>query len=160
MKNLLVIDTVIGKIGIAEDGKSITNLYFDSNTIPEGFDLKETLLLKEAAKQLSEYFSGKRKTFELPLAPSGTEFQKKVWDTLKQIPYGETMSYGEVAKKIGNDKACRAVGMANNKNPIPIIIPCHRVIGSNGKLVGYGGGLDIKKKLLELEQISFQRVSC
>ncbi len=154
MKNLLVIDTVIGKIGIAEDGKSITNLYFDSNTIPEGFDLKETLLLKEAAKQLSEYFSGKRKTFELPLAPSGTEFQKKVWDTLKQIPYGETMSYGEVAKKIGNDKACRAVGMANNKNPIPIIIPCHRVIGSNGKLVGYGGGLDIKKKLLELEQIS------
>ena len=96
--------------------------------------------------------AGRRREFQLPLAPKGTEFQQKVWKALLDIPYGETRSYGEIARAIGNPKASRAVGMANNRNPIAIIIPCHRVIGSTGKLVGYGGGLDKKEFLLNLER--------
>ncbi len=113
---------------------------------------KKTPLLLQAEKQLSEYFARKRTSFDLPLFVEGTPFQKKVWAELQKIPYGETISYGELARRCGNDKACRAVGMANNKNKIAIIIPCHRVIGSNGKLVGYAGGLDIKSRLLDLER--------
>ena len=108
--------------------------------------------LKEAIRQLRAYFAGELTDFDLPLAPQGTEFQQNVWAELCNIPYGETMSYGELARRIGNPKACRAVGLANGSNPIPIIIPCHRVIGSNGKLTGYGGGLPIKEKLLALEK--------
>lgn len=103
------------------------------------------------ARQLREYFAGKLTDFDLPLAPEGTPFQQKVWKALCHIPYGETISYGELARRIGNPQAPRAVGLANGSNPIPIIIPCHRVIGSNGKLTGYGGGLPIKEKLLALE---------
>ncbi len=99
-----------------------------------------------------EYFAGGRKDFDLPLCPRGTEFQKKVWSALREIPYGETRAYGEIAAAVGNPKAARAVGMANNRNPISVIVPCHRVIGSDGKLVGYGGGLDIKEFLLDLER--------
>lgn len=113
---------------------------------------KETPLLKEAYTQLQEYFQGKRKEFQLPLEPKGTEFQRKVWKALESIPYGQTKSYGEIARMIGNEKASRAVGMANNKNPLSIFIPCHRVIGADGKLVGYGGGLDKKIYLLDLEK--------
>lgn len=102
--------------------------------------------------QLNEYFKGERKHFDLPLKPLGTEFQKRVWKALMNIPYGETKSYKEIAIEVGSPKACRAVGSANNKNPIPIIIPCHRVIGSTGKLVGFAGGLNLKEKLLNLEQ--------
>jgi len=105
-----------------------------------------------AAKELSEYFSGKRKSFDLPLEPQGTEFQKKVWSALLEIPFGETRSYKDIAEKIGNPKACRAVGGANNKNPIVIIIPCHRVIGAYGGLVGYGLGLPMKQQLLDIEK--------
>lgn len=105
-----------------------------------------------AATQLSEYFAGKRKSFDLPLEALGTEFRKKVWAALTEIPYGETRSYKDIAESIGNPKACRAVGGANNKNPISIIIPCHRVIGAGGSLVGYGGGLDNKTLLLDLER--------
>ena len=105
-----------------------------------------------AAMQLQEYFAGKRKTFDLPLELIGTDFQKKVWTALSEIPYGETRSYKDIAERIGQPKACRAVGGANNKNPISIIIPCHRVIGADSRLVGYGGGLDNKKLLLELER--------
>ena len=151
MKSLYFYKTDIGKVGIVENGGQITNLYFESDKIPTDLEIRETKLLKTAGKQLLEYFSRKRKTFELPLAPAGTEFQGQVWQALCQIPYGETVSYKDIAKKVNNDKAARAVGMANNKNPIPIFIPCHRVIGANGKLVGYGGGLGIKKALLELE---------
>lgn len=115
---------------------------------------KETPLLKEAYTQLQEYFQGKRKEFQLPLEPKGTEFQRKVWKALESIPYGETRSYGEIARMVGNEKASRAVGMANNKNPLSIFIPCHRVIGADGKLVGYGGGLENKIYLLELEEYS------
>lgn len=109
-------------------------------------------LLQQAVRELDEYFRGERRVFTLPLAPQGTPFQHSVWEALQRIPYGTTCSYGEIAATIGNPRASRAVGMANNKNPLPILIPCHRVIGADGRLVGYGGGLDIKKKLLALEQ--------
>ena len=107
--------------------------------------------LKEVVRQLKTYFEGKLTDFDLPLVLDGTEFQRLVWSNLQKIPYGETVSYGELAKRIGSPDAARAVGMANGSNPIPIIIPCHRVIGSNGDLTGFGGGLPIKKKLLALE---------
>ncbi len=108
--------------------------------------------LQEAIRQLRAYFAGELETFELTLAPEGTDFQRSVWCKLRDIPFGETISYGELAKRVGNPKASRAVGAANGQNPIPIIIPCHRVIGSNGKLTGFGGGLPMKQKLLALEQ--------
>ena len=108
--------------------------------------------MKNAKKQLDEYFAGIRKEFDIPIKLEGTDFQIKVWKELLKIPYGETCTYLDIAKHIGNPKAYRAVGMANNKNKIMIIIPCHRVIGSNKKLVGYAGGLDVKEKLLKLEK--------
>jgi methylated-DNA-[protein]-cysteine S-methyltransferase len=106
----------------------------------------------DVVSQLEEYFKGTRREFELPLAPDGTPFQQRVWQALLDIPYGETISYGELAARIGQRSASRAVGLANGSNPIPIVIPCHRVIGSNGKLTGYGGGLAIKERLLALER--------
>ena len=111
-----------------------------------------SLLQREVDKQMREYFEGKRKAFDLPLRPDGTDFQKKVWNALLEIPFGETRSYQDIANAVGSPKACRAVGMANHQNPIIIVIPCHRVIGKNGKLVGYGGGLSMKEKLLLLEK--------
>jgi methylated-DNA-[protein]-cysteine S-methyltransferase len=109
-------------------------------------------LLAEPVRQLTEYFKGKLRTFDVPVAPVGTAFQRAVWLQLQAIPYGETVSYGELARRLGNPKAVRAVGLANGSNPISIIIPCHRVIGSNGSLVGYGGGLPTKQALLALER--------
>ena len=109
-------------------------------------------LQREVDKQMKEYFEGERKEFDLPLRPEGTDFQKKVWNALLEIPFGETRSYQDIANAVGSPKACRAVGMANHQNPIIIVIPCHRVIGKNGKLVGYGGGLSMKEKLLLLEK--------
>ncbi len=108
-------------------------------------------ITRKTALQLKEYFDGKRKIFDLPLELRGTPFQNRVWEALREIPYGETKSYSEIAEAIGNPKAARAVGLANNKNPVPIIVPCHRVIGKNGNLTGYAGGLWRKEKLLELE---------
>lgn len=160
MKNIFYYNTKIGRIGIEENGKAITKLDFINKDIQEEIiEINETELLKKAIKQLNEYLDGKRKSFDLPLEPRGTEFQKKVWNALKEIPFGETRSYGEVAKIIGNEKAARAIGMANNKNQIAIIVPCHRVIGANGKLVGYAGGLDLKEKLLKLESNNDKVVS-
>ncbi len=152
MTNTFFYETIIGKIGITENGTGITRLSFSEEGIPSNTQLKETPLLAEAAKQLKDYLSGKRTAFDLPLAPSGTKFQEKVWKILLTIPYGATWSYKQVAEAAGNPKACRAVGMANNKNPIAVFIPCHRVIGANGKLVGYGGGLNLKEQLLALEK--------
>jgi methylated-DNA-[protein]-cysteine S-methyltransferase len=106
----------------------------------------------DVAAQLTEYFEGGRRVFELPLAPEGTPFQLRVWGALLEIPYGETVSYGQLASRIGQRSASRAVGLANGSNPLPIVIPCHRVIGSNGKLTGYGGGLAIKEHLIALER--------
>ena len=114
---------------------------------------KAVRILDEAQRQLTEYFSGRRREFDLPLAPAGTEFQRAVWTALRAIPYGETISYGELARRLGRPRAARAVGTANGRNPIPIVIPCHRVVGADGSLVGYGGGLDIKRRLLELEGV-------
>lgn len=121
-------------------------------TQPQKALLQTTELLSMATIQLDEYFQGKRTTFSLPFKLTGTPFQLAVWKELQNIPYGKTTSYKEIAQKINKPKACRAVGMANNKNPLPIIIPCHRVIGSNGKLIGYAGGLNLKNYLLELEK--------
>ena len=121
-------------------------------TQPQKALLQTTELLSMATIQLDEYFQGKRTTFSLPFKLTGTPFQLAVWKELQNIPYGQTTSSKEIAQKINKPKACRAVGMANNKNPLPIIIPCHRVIGSNGKLIGYAGGLKLKNYLLELEK--------
>jgi len=153
MQNVFYYDYPIGEVGIAEDGGAISHVIFrgDNKKNLKDFAVAETPLIKKTAAQLTEYFAGKRTEFDLPLVPSGTEFQRSAWQALLTIPYGKTRSYGEIAAQIGNPKACRAVGMANNRNPIAIIIPCHRVIGSNGSLVGYGGGLDVKRFLLDLE---------
>lgn len=118
---------------------------------------RRTSLTDKTFQELNEYFEGKRKDFDIPYELIGTDFQKKVWIELTKIPYGETRTYKQIAQAIGNEKACRAVGMANNKNPIPIIIPCHRVIGASGKLVGYGLGIEMKKSLLEHEGIKFYK---
>lgn len=131
---------------------TITNLYFHEENTLEDAIVNETELLKEAGRQLQSYFAGERKEFDLPLAPVGTEFMRRVWDALCEIPYGETRCYQEIAQHISNHKASRAVGLANNRNPIPIFIPCHRVIGKNGKLTGFRSGLNLKKRLLELER--------
>lgn len=149
MKNCIYYDSPIGRLGIAEENNEICLITFDD--LPEGCRIKETPLLKKAVYELDEYFNCGRKSFDLPLSLKGTDFQIKVWYELMNIPYGKTMSYGELAEKVGNKRACRAVGMANNKNPIPIIIPCHRVIGKNGSLTGYAGGLNKKQFLLKLE---------
>ena len=141
-------DTPVGRIYIAEANAAITDIAFS----PISFAVEtRTPLLTAAADMLHEYFRGERKIFDLPLNPQGTEFQKKAWDALLTIPYGQTRTYKEQAEYIGNAKACRAVGAANGKNPISIVIPCHRVIGTGGALVGFGGGLEVKRALLELE---------
>ncbi len=152
MKNVFFYDTKIGKIAIIENDNTIIGVETSDCMDARGINVSETSIIKEAAKQLNEYFDGSRKSFDLPLDPQGTEFQKKVWNALCSIPYGETRSYKQIAEQVGNPKAARAVGMANNKNPIMIFVPCHRVIGSNGKLVGYASGLDTKEKLLSLEK--------
>ena len=141
-------ESPIGRIEISGDEKGISSVEFFED---RKNDSKNTGHLKNCLKQLDEYFSGKRKSFSLKLNLKGTEFQKKIWKGLLKIPFGETVSYLDVAKEIGNEKAVRAVGNANNKNNISIIIPCHRVIGSNGKLIGYGGGLWRKKWLIDFE---------
>lgn len=151
MKNTYFYETKIGRIIISEDGTGITELEIADKNSDQN-ETEETPLLKKAAKQLEEYLAGKRKKFELTLNPQGTPFQKKVWDILKTIPYGETWSYKQVATAMGKPTASRAVGMANNRNPIMIVVPCHRVVGSNGSLVGYAGGLELKAKLLDLEK--------
>lgn len=154
MKYIKHMETKIGRIGIIEENGKIIKIILENENnknICDNYKEENTQLLLRAKKELEEYFKGKRKKFDLPLEQEGTEFQKKVWKALEKIPYGETRTYKEVAKMIGNEKVSRAVGMANNKNNIPIIIPCHRVIGSNGKLIGYALGLDKKKYLLELE---------
>lgn len=155
MSSVFFYETDLGIIGIRENNKAITDIYFSKDNIDD--NIEETDLIKECFKQLKEYFEGSRREFDLPIEMNGTQFQKKIWKELLKIPYGETRSYKDIAISIGNEKACRAIGMANNKNHIPIIIPCHRVIGYNGKLVGYAGGIDIKEKLLNIEKIDINK---
>ena len=158
------VQSPMGPVKIMADRDGITEVYFcgqSDETITAYFRSKpeETgnAITHEAARQLTEYFAGKRKEFNLPLAPAGTAFQKKVWDGLCKIPYGTAKTYGEVAIAIGKKKAYRAVGGANGKNPISIIIPCHRVIAAGGKLGGYSGGLPLKEFLLNLEGIPYKK---
>lgn len=151
MKYVKYTNTKIGNIAVIEEDEKIIAIEIDKE-IEEDMVQKETPLLKETEKQLLEYLEGKRKTFTVPLKPKGTKFMKEVWTALQEIPYGEVRTYGQIAQKVGKPKAARAVGMANHRNPIPIIIPCHRVIGSNGKLVGYALGMEMKEFLLNLER--------
>jgi len=151
VKSVYFHDTEMGKIGIAENGEAIVNLLFPGEGVHDAV-VQETDLLIEAGDQLRNYLEGKRKTFTIPLAPGGTEFMQRTWEQLRAIPYGETRSYGEIAERAGNRHASRAVGLACNRNPVPIFIPCHRVIGSNGNLTGYRGGLTVKAQLLDREQ--------
>ncbi|MCL1805672.1 MAG: methylated-DNA--[protein]-cysteine S-methyltransferase [Clostridiales bacterium] len=151
-KSVRYIGSPVGEIGIAEDGKGISDLFFSGEGKLPGAKEQDTALLDKAAAQLGEYFSGKRLRFDLPLSLTGTDFQTSVWKALLEIPYGKTCSYKDVAEKIGSPKAFRAVGMANHRNPVSIIVPCHRVIGQDGSLVGYGGGLPVKDFLLRLER--------
>jgi methylated-DNA-[protein]-cysteine S-methyltransferase len=149
-----------GKLGIIEENGLIAGIFFDEDNITGAFggekkpkhELEETALIKKAGEQLREYFAGKRKGFDLPLKLEGTDFQKAVWQALIDIPYGETLTYKDVAEKIGRPKAARAVGSGCNRNKIAVVIPCHRVVGSSGKLTGYAGGLSKKDFLLELEK--------
>lgn len=150
MTNILTVSTPLGDMTLAEQDGKLKELRLKA-CAQDGELEQETPLLKQAARELREYFAGTRKAFTVPLEPEGTAFQRAVWDALLTIPYGQTLSYGGVAAKINKPKASRAVGMANNKNPLPIFIPCHRVIGADGKLVGYGGGINIKEALLKLE---------
>ena len=140
----------IGLLTIQETDGAITALRFGGETVSP----PPTPLLQRAAQQLTEYFAARRRRFDLPLRPQGTAFQQAAWSALCDIPYGQTRTYAQQAAAIGNPKACRAVGMANHCNPLPLFIPCHRVIGAGGKLTGYAGGLAVKRFLLELEQAS------
>lgn len=147
--------SLIGKILLIGHDGILEELHFpnkiDKVVLGEDFEENDAAFA-QVTKQLNEYFSGERQNFQLSINPRGTNFQKRVWQELLKIEYGQTTSYSEIALRIGNPKACRAVGLANGKNPIPVIIPCHRIIGKNGSLTGFGGGLNIKRKLLELEQ--------
>lgn len=143
-------DTDMGKITVCCSDRAVTAIRFGEYN-DSVFVKQETELSGQAYVQLQEYFRGKRKVFTVPVCLAGTDFQKKVWRELQKIPYGETRTYQQIAEAVGNEKACRAVGMANNRNPIVIMIPCHRVIGANGSLTGYAGGLEKKEALLRLE---------
>jgi methylated-DNA-[protein]-cysteine S-methyltransferase len=152
-----LIETPIGDLHMVEQEDTLIELSFTHENKQKSKRLS-TSLSKELQRQMNAYFKGKLKSFDISLGPKGTEFQKRVWNELLEISYGESQTYGEIAKKINNPKGQRAVGMANNKNPIPIIIPCHRVLGQNLKLVGYAGGLSVKKELLNLEGILFNDI--
>ena len=152
-----VIESPVGDLRIVSDGEAVTAAYFApfelaKITAPLGERDDAHPVLAEAARQLRAYFAGELREFDLPLAPVGTAYQQRVWEALREIPYGETATYGEIAGRLGQPRgAARAVGLANGRNPIGVIVPCHRVIGANGRLVGYAGGLERKQGLLTLE---------
>ncbi len=145
----------IGELRLVADVHGLRRVCFEHDRHPQACDaggMRDPARLQRARRQLEEYFAGTRRTFDLELHVVGTSFQLQVWKALRGIPYGETLSYAGLAERIGQPSACRAVGAANGRNPLPIIVPCHRVIGSNGTLVGFGGGLDVKQALLALER--------
>ena len=149
MLHSVIIQTPIGAIGLEADGDALTQITFHAKG-PAGRPAKG--ILTETVRQLDAYFAKRLRDFDLPLDPRGTPFQVDVWHMLQKIPYGATWSYADLARRIGRPDAVRAVGAANGRNPLPIVVPCHRVIGSNGKLVGFGGGLPVKRWLLDLER--------
>lgn len=148
-------DGLIGRYALVETAGKLSRMWVGEriSLVEANLEVKETPLLRMAKEQLDAYFAGQLKTFTVPLFPLGTEFQLKVWKALCTIPYGTVITYGQLAEQIGNVNASRAVGMANSRNPLPVFIPCHRVIGAGGRLTGYTGGLYIKEKLLQLEGI-------
>lgn len=153
-QSYITVESPVGPLLLAGDERGLHRVYFMNGRRPKSPDpewTEDKKPFKEVLRQLRAYFDGKLKDFDLPLVLHGTEFQLRVWRRLQRIPYGETTSYGAIARELGNPEASRAVGLANGSNPIPIIVPCHRVIGSNGHLTGFGGGLPIKEKLLALE---------
>ncbi len=144
--------TLIGQVGVVECGGAIINLCFGMETPSQQAEIGETELIREAFRQVDAYLAGELRLFSVPVVPSGTPFMQRVWRVLRAVPYGTTVTYRDVAVAVGNPLAARAVGMATHRNPVPILIPCHRVIGSNGALTGYRCGLGLKKRLLELER--------
>lgn len=149
--NRICFQTPVGSMALESQGEALTALYLPHTPMePTG---EETPLLIRGREELLEYFQGKRKSFDLPLEPRGTPFQRRVWGELAAIPYGTVVTYGELARRVGLPKGARAVGQANHRNPLPIFLPCHRVVGANGALTGYAGGLDLKTQLLRLEGI-------
>ncbi len=157
-----VIETPIGSLGLAASAAGLSRVEFDADpgfargssdrgTGP-GTDPAAESILRQAAEELNRYFKGELTEFSVPLAPLGTDFQKRVWDRLRQIPFAATTTYGSIARGLGDPNATRAVGLANGRNPLPIIVPCHRVIGADGSLIGFGGGLPRKRWLLEHER--------
>jgi methylated-DNA-[protein]-cysteine S-methyltransferase len=152
MVNAIVHASPIGPLTLVSDGEWLVGVHFEDWSPPVGTLRIADTVLTAAARQLDAYFIGRLRTFDLPLAPAGTPFQQRVWSALRDIPFGETRSYGHLAKVIGKPSAMRAVGAANGRNPIAIVVPCHRVIGADGSLTGFGGGIERKKFLLGLEQ--------
>lgn len=154
MTRYRIVDSPIGPLTLAGDGAVLTNLRMVEQTYePDRADwLRDDTAFPAAVEQLTAYFDGQLRQFDLELEVAGTDFQRRVWNALRTIPYGETRSYGEIAEQIGSPNAFRAVGLANGHNPIAVIVPCHRVIGANGSLTGFGGGLERKSALLELEK--------
>lgn len=154
--NIWYINSLLGTLCLEEEEDALCGLHFCPDGVPDLEPLPrrvvQTPLLQEAEEQLTEYFAGVRREFDLPLAPKGTPFQQAVWAQLLQIPYGESCTYGQLAAALGKPSASRAVGNACRSNPLAILIPCHRVVGANGSLTGYTGGLDVKEYLLELER--------
>ena len=145
----------VGELFLVAEDDALVQVWFEGSSDrpgPHSGWTRGGRTLDEARRQLEEYFAGRRRSFDLALAPRGTPFQARVWSQLRRIPFGETLSYGELAGRVGNPRASRAVGTANGRNPIPIVIPCHRVIGRDGSLTGFGGGIDRKRLLLELER--------
>lgn len=144
--------TPVGPLTVVADEEGVRAVHFGASAPQVDAEAELPPLLRQAVEELREYFAGTRREFTVPLAPVGTPFQQQVWAALREIPYGETRTYGQIAARIGRPRACRAVGMANNRNPIAIMVPCHRVVGSTGALTGYAAGLPIKERLLELEK--------
>ncbi|WP_304951873.1 methylated-DNA--[protein]-cysteine S-methyltransferase [uncultured Alistipes sp.] len=154
MERSVRLDTPVGPVTVTATERAVTAVRFGAAgpAVGQAGDLPP--VLRQAVEELREYFAGERREFTLPLAPAGTPFQQQVWTALREIPYGTTCSYGRIAERIGRPKACRAVGMANNRNPIAIVVPCHRIVGASGALVGYAAGLEVKEKLLALESMN------
>jgi len=152
--NYCICSSPVGKLLLAGDENGLQRIQFECNILINKNWIENKSMFQPAVAQLNEYFNKERLSFDLKLNPQGTKFQKHVWQRLQKIDYGQTKFYAEIAEEINNPKAARAIGTANNKNPIPIIIPCHRVIGKNGSLTGFAGGLDVKQQLLDLEQVN------
>ena len=162
MNHRTTIDSPIGTITLVADDDALVEVHLPDEKVPSTIAAEDTApaehaVLAQAAAELGEYFAGERQTFDVPLAPRGTEFQLAAWQALRTIPYGETVSYGEQARRLGDARKARAVGAANGRNPLPIIVPCHRVVGANGHLTGFGGGIECKAWLLDHEREVRQR---